>query len=306
MNEIIFLSDILLSSIALVWVIIATTQDIRKREVANWLNFSLVIIALGIRGIAAIISLQYYYILYGFLLFLISFIVGNMLYYARVFAGGDAKLLIALSVTFATTPTFIKIHKLELFSLPLFVREYFLFRFIINLFFIGSLYGIVWSIVLAMTNRERVYKKLKNVIRKNKNLFMLFFIFSLLFFLAYILVKNIAFFIIGTVLLIFPYFFLFVRTVDDVCMIKYVRCEELSEGEWIAKPLKLKIKNREIIIKPQVAGLSRKDIEFIKKAKVKKILVKQGIPFVPVFLISLITSFFFNLLILSTKFFSRF
>jgi len=44
MYEVIFLIVL-----ALVWVIFATIQDIRTREVANWLSFSLIIFALGFR-----------------------------------------------------------------------------------------------------------------------------------------------------------------------------------------------------------------------------------------------------------------
>lgn len=35
--------------LALAWIVFATVQDIRTREIANWLSFSLIIFALGFR-----------------------------------------------------------------------------------------------------------------------------------------------------------------------------------------------------------------------------------------------------------------
>ena len=40
---------VVLICLALVWILFATIQDLRSREVANWLNFSLIIFALGLR-----------------------------------------------------------------------------------------------------------------------------------------------------------------------------------------------------------------------------------------------------------------
>ncbi|MBI2056754.1 hypothetical protein HYT91_00690 [Candidatus Pacearchaeota archaeon] len=40
---------IFLVALALVWMIFAVVQDLKKREIANWVNFSLIIFALGFR-----------------------------------------------------------------------------------------------------------------------------------------------------------------------------------------------------------------------------------------------------------------
>ena len=38
-----------LFGLGLIWILFAVVQDIRTREIANWLNFSLIIFALGFR-----------------------------------------------------------------------------------------------------------------------------------------------------------------------------------------------------------------------------------------------------------------
>ena len=36
-------------ALAIIWIIFAVVEDLRTREIANWLNYSLVIFALGFR-----------------------------------------------------------------------------------------------------------------------------------------------------------------------------------------------------------------------------------------------------------------
>src|SRR3989344_3031111 len=84
-----------LFAVALIWTLAASIQDIKKREVANWLNFSLVAFALAYRAFYSVITNNYKFFLFGALGFILFLILANMLYYAKAFAGGDAKLLIA-------------------------------------------------------------------------------------------------------------------------------------------------------------------------------------------------------------------
>jgi len=91
------------------------------------------------------------------------------------------------------------------------------------------------------------------------------------------------------IILIFPYLYIFVKAVENSCMIKLLAPKQLTEGDWLVKPVKIGKK----IIKPKTEGLTVQDIAIIKKAK-KKVLVKEGMPFVPVFLIAVLASLFFG------------
>jgi len=64
-------------------------------------------------------------------------------------------------------------------------------------------------------------------------------------------------------------------------VVKNIETKKLEEGDWIYKDLKLGKK----IIKKSWHGLNREEIKKIQR-KYKKIKIIQGIPFVPVFLIS--------------------
>jgi len=57
---------------------------------------------------------------------------------------------------------------------------------------------------------------------------------------------------------------------------------KLTEGDWIEQNVKI----GKTTIKKSVHGLSLKEIKLLKKYK-KSILIKEGIPFTPAFLITL-------------------
>jgi hypothetical protein len=94
-------------------------------------------------------------------------------------------------------------------------------------------------------------------------------------------------FISGALIFVFPYFFLFAKAVEEVCMIKDIPVNDLTEGDWLYKNVKVGRK----VIKAKWDGLSNKEIREIKK-KHKKVRIRQGIPFVPVFLISFVILFY--------------
>ena len=106
--------------LALIWIIFATVQDLKIREIANWLNFSLIIFALGFRFFYSLFALDSFVFFYqGLIGLLIFFFIGNMLYYGRMFAGGDAKLMIALGAILPFSGNFL--DNLKLFTLFLLI-----------------------------------------------------------------------------------------------------------------------------------------------------------------------------------------
>jgi len=88
---------IFLLILAFIWILIATISDIKTTEVPNWLNFSLIIFTLGFRFFYSLFSANNFNFFYQGLIGLgIFFIIENALYYGKMFAGGDAKLMLAL------------------------------------------------------------------------------------------------------------------------------------------------------------------------------------------------------------------
>ena len=83
-------------------------------------------------------------------------------------------------------------------------------------------------------------------------------------------------------------------------MLKYVKPQQLTEGDWIAKDIKI---DGKYITGPKDLGIEKKKINKLialyNKRKVKKILIKEGIPFVPSFFVAyVITLIYGNLVFL--------
>jgi len=88
-------------------------------------------------------------------------------------------------------------------------------------------------------------------------------------------------FVLGILVFILPYFYIYAKAVDESCLVKKVKTNQLTEGEWLYEDVKVGKK----FIKSSWDGLSKEQIRQIKK-RYKEIKIKQGIPFTPVFLIS--------------------
>lgn len=294
MKEVIFLSDVLIAIISAIWVFVATIQDIKKREVANWLSFSLIIIALSLRAIASIISSEAGYFLWGIAATIILFGIANLFYYSRIFAGGDAKLLIALGAAFATTPVFTPVIKTSLSGIPILPFNVpFLVVFIANMLFVGSAYGLLFAVFLAFKHFSPFKKDCLKTGKRYAKWVVLCALFGGLLLLANRLYfsNDSALLIAGALIAVFPILFIFIKSVENSCMVKSVASSKLTEGDWLVNEIRIGNKT----IKPRFSGLDNKEIMLLRRRN-KKVMIKQGIPFVPVFLIALLISFFIDIL----------
>lgn len=263
---------IFLLVLALVWIFFASIQDLKKREVANWISFSLIIFALGFRFFYSLYSENFNLFYQGLIGLGVFFIIGNLLYYGRVFAGGDTKLMISFGTVLPFSNSFL--INLKIFAL-----------FFLIFLFVGGFYGLTINIILSLKNFKKFKKEFSNRFSKNKKK-----IYSIMF-LGLVLMAfgftEITIFILGLLIFISPYFYVYVRAVDESCMVKKVKVNQLTEGDWLYK----NIGSGKKLIKVNWEGLNEKEIKLIQK-KYNSILIRQGIPFVPVFLISLLVLIF--------------
>lgn len=318
--------------ITLVFLIFASINDLRTREVPDWLNYSLIAIGLGGRTIYSIIEKDYHILLYGLTGLGIFFLLSNIMYFTKQWGGGDAKLLMGLGAMFGNYES-INILKPNL-DIP------FLAILLINIFLAGTAYGILYSIYLAIKRRKEFAKEFKR--ESQKELIIgtaagILLIITGIFFDS--ILGNILI-IFGTITATFTLLYTFLKVIEKACMIKEVQVNKLTEGDWIAENVKSRNKVISYAInKPDVEtaknktkkineliehrltflpksireklqnffiraaskysnlGLTKHDIEKLKKYKIKMVLIKEGIPFVPSFLLGfLITIIYGNLI----------
>ena len=259
----------LLFILAFIWLVFAVIQDFRYREIANWLNFSLIIFALAIRAFYSAFSADYRYILFGIIGLAIGFILANVFYYSRMFAGGDAKLLIALGAVIPFADTW---------------RENMLIGliFIFSLLFIGGIYSLLYSSVLAYNSKTKFSSKFKQEFKKNKKYFYLALIVAIFIVLGAFYLNEWVFSIFALIIFIFPWIYVYTKAVEEACMLKLVSVKNLTIGDWLVENITIKGKE----ITPHWEGLNERQLQLIQKNYKKKVLIKQGIPFSLSFLLA--------------------
>jgi len=271
-------------------VLAATISDLKTKEIPNWINFSLVVFGLGVFSIYSISEKSISPILTSLSYFLIFLIIGNIMYYTKQWGGGDSKLLIGLGACLAIYPKHLEVifnPKLT-HSLPS--------TFLINLLIVGAIYGLIYTVILVIINYKKILNEFHLVIKKNKitnNLLILLFGFGILsgLIIEKVMVKLV---IVGLFImpLILIYSLIIAKLTEKITMHKKIKISKLVEGDWVIEKIVLK-KSKKIIYTPNGLGITKKQIKLInqyKKEIGEKILIKDGVAFAPVFLISLILS----------------
>ena len=276
MVELINNENLFLILLAIVWIIGAIIQDMRRREVDNLWNFSLIGIALAYRLAVSIDISNYWYFFNGVIGLVVFLLVGNAFYYSRLFAGGDAKLLIALGTILPLSYNWI--INFKIFGL-------FIMMFLIG----GSIYVFSWSFILVFFNFNNFKKEFGKEFKRIKSLFGFGIFFAALWILAsYFL--GIEFVVIGLIFILFPALFAYTRAVEHSCMIKRVSSKDLTVGDWLHEDIFVGGKK----IRKDWQGVSKEELLLIRKKYKRKILVRYGVPFTPSFLIGLIGLLWIN------------
>lgn len=271
--------------ICILALIIASYTDIKTREVPDWLNYSLICLGLGINAVYSVVLMDYSFIIQSILGLIIGLIIGYSMFYLGQWGGGDSKMIIGLGALIG-------------FEINI---ESFLIGLLINILLIGSIYGLIWAVILAKRNKNKFSKEMKKVINNKKLIKTRLVIFvSSLFLLSPLLLTKSTPIIIPIALLIIlinltPYLWMFVKAVENSSLYKYITPDKLTEGDWIAKDIKI---DGKYISGPKDLGIEKKQINqlinFWKKGKIKEILIKEGMPFIPSFFIAFIVTLIYG------------
>jgi len=268
---------IALFCLGLIWILIAIVEDFKTREITNWINYSLIIFGLGFRLFYSLFGSGDWGFFYQGLIGLgIFFVVGNLLYYGKMFAGGDYRLFLALGVILPFSYNFLE--NLQIFLL-----------FILLFLFAGAAYGLVMTIYFAVKSSSKFRKEFVVQLKRNKIIVFLSLILACALLIFGFFQEG--FFYLGLFFFILPYFYVFTKSVDESSMVRKVKVEKVTPGDWLYKDVKIGKK----VIKYCWDGLSEKEVELLKKKK-KFVYLRYGVQFAPAFLIS------FILLFLSLKF----
>lgn len=248
---------------------IAAYIDIRTREVPDWLSYAFIMAAIGVRAIFSV-EQGIMILLSGILGLLICFTIACLLYYTSQWGGGDSKLLMGMGAAIGVT-------------IPLQASSLHLLWFFIGLLFLGAIYGLIWMSIIATQNRK-VFREqwTLTITHSHKSNFIVLGITAALILLA---IAHPLFWPIVPFPMIVLYLFLFVNTVERSCFYIYKLPKNLVEGDWLAENVTISGKT---VLSPKT--LEKEDIMMLKsfevEKKVKKVLIKEGIPFTPGFVLA--------------------
>lgn len=263
----------LIKIIILLGLFFGTLTDLKKREVLDTLSFSLILLGFVFGLTRSLIYSTYEPILYSFSGFAIGFLFGALLYYSGQWGGGDAKLIMGVGALMgADTP-----HSLMLFVV-----------FLVTSLVVGAIYGIIWLVILGLKNKKTLKKEHTKINKNHKNKFfkwvLIFATFFLIIFFVIGINKQIIF--LGYIIILFLTLILysknFLKAIENIALIKKIPLSKLTEGDWVIEEFNFKEKK----IAPNKTGITQEDIDFLKEKKVTHVLIRQGIPFVPSFLIA--------------------
>jgi len=258
--------------------LIASYSDIKTREVPDWVNFSLIAAGIGIRLIMSAVQMNPMPLIEGAIGMIAGVVIAYTMFYAGQWGGGDSKLLMGLGALIGI--------KLSVAEVPFF------FSFLINTFLIGAVYGFIWALILAIRRRKDFVPALKKIAKNNsvKIIHAIVIIAAVAFGIIALLINDfmlrLGALLIAILTLATFYLYVFIKSIEESCMKKYVAPDKLTEGDWIVEDIVYKGKR---ICGPKDLGIEKKQIQELmrlyKQKKVKRVLIKEGIPFVPSFLI---------------------
>jgi len=259
---------ILRQVIAFILTATAAFFDTKTGEIPDYLNYSAILLGLILNLVN--------FTPYAFLLAAGVFVLGYLFYLSGKIGGGDVKLFVALSLL-----------------IP-FVSDRI---FIVDLMLVAS---IVALIVISVYYSTRYYLKGINLEDNKKNLpfAAVFFVFSLVFFfISLTLLPTKGFvFLLAVPFLFASVFIAFERGIKKEFFLEKVSLSKLEEDELVAFDF-IDKKTTKIILgdsKVQKGVLGSKEIENLKKAGIKNILVYRNLPkFAPFIFLALLLLFVF-------------
>ncbi len=249
--------------------IIASIEDLKTREVPDYVSYTLIGSGIFIRVMWFLFEKNPAVLFWIPTSFLVLGGFSYMLYKSGQWGGGDVKIMAGVGILLSSFPGEI---------IPFF------FNFLINSLLVGAIYGAFGIAIMVIANRKKVKFRWFELV-----LLPIFLVMSIL--LVYYTPLFLSFF--GIFILVSILSLIYFKKIEESAMQMDVPVEKLTEGDWLVDDIKIEDK---VFLKRRNIGLTLDDLKKLKKNKdkIKKVKIKTGIPFVPVFFITLVVTVFFG------------
>lgn len=270
----------ILYALAFVILSISSYCDIKKREVPDLISYGLILTAISLRAVFAAYLYDASVIINGLIGLGVMVVFAFAMFYSGQWGGGDAKLLMALGAVFGLS------YDIQFQPLLLFLA---------NLLLFGSIYGLAWTSFLFVRSWPKSRHEFVSVLSSKKAMVIRIPLYALsVFFFVYAVfvpqTRKLS--LLLAIMLPFMFFlWAYTKVVENVSMLKRVLPPQLTEGDWIAENI---VVDNNKICGPKDLGLSQRQLKELNalysKGKIKTVLIKEGIPFVPSFLLAFIAT----------------
>jgi Flp pilus assembly protein protease CpaA len=285
---------LLIHAIALTALFVGSYTDLKKREVADWVNYGLIAAGLGVNALLSIAFWDWRFLAYSIAGFLVFLGIALIMFYTGQWGGGDSKMLMGLGALIGL-PVF--------GSMPFISLTSFMVSLWVNMLLVGIIYALLWSVVAAIRHRTAFRRALRKRLAGNKVMRRWMLGMTGAGLAASFLVPPLLQVMIVIVVLLAPltfYLSQFSKAVEQAAMLKLVSPLKLTEGDWLARDVRVAGKR---IAGPRDLGVSKKQISLLvslyRKRKLRSVLIKEGIPFIPSFLAAYVLTYFFGNLFFS-------
>lgn len=262
--------------LAAAWLVFAVVQDLRTREISNWLNFSLLAFALIYRALIALGTGRPLFFWWGVLGTLFFIALAYLLYYGHAFAGGDAKLLMALG----------PVLPFEGLSDTVFLG----LGFIMALLLLGSVYSLVYTFMLIPRRWSAFRRAFIRQLRTSRRLVLICVGLGVVCGGIFAFFDPVTGFFFFLALLLLPFLYSYGRALEACFFIKKVSPAQLTEGDWLVHQVRV----GRAVVKPSVHGLTLPEIKLLRRSS-SLVTIKEGIPFSPAFLLAFAAMVFYVL-----------
>ncbi len=267
-----------ITSFTITLLILASYTDLKSREVPDWISYSLLFGAFALRILFSLThqTLWWQTILSGIIGTAFFFLIALLFFYTHQWGGADSKLLMGMGMVLGADFIFQS-------------NSWELVLYFILLMLIGAFFGLIWSLALAFIRRKKFLPTLKHKFKEyRKEHFYAYVAAALLALLAFLQIQLV-------ILAIFPliayYLFLFASAVEQSCFLKEIKPSQLTLGDWLDKDIVVRGKTI-----PCSKSLTKKDLVTLKRlekeGKLHRVTIKEGVPFVPSFLLAYLTLLF--------------
>jgi len=253
--------------------------DLKTTEFPDWLPYSMIVLALAIRGGFSLFLGDFSFIINSLIWGTIFLAFGLLLYHFKQWGDGDAWLLGALGFLLPDAAGFVPVIE-SVFPFPVIV--------LFNFFLISLLYLIAYSVVLGLKNpsvHRSFIKNLRVGIRLMAGIFFALLLSSLLMVFYFNATFGVPVWNFTGIMLI-PFL--------SVLILTFLHYARAIEGDLFKRKIPVKkLRVGDVLISDKWRGLTDKEVlKFQKKGGY--VWIKEGVRFAPVFIITIIVTLFFG------------